>query len=63
MPKNGGIRPAVEILIKQRFKTFQVGPLPAEIINKALGKKLHAADVRASKAAHSHIVLDHPCDY
>ena len=50
-------------LIKPRFKAFRVGPLPADLINRALGTELDVADVWVSKAAHSHIALDHPDDY
>jgi hypothetical protein len=50
-------------LIKPRFKAFRIGPLPAEIINAALGTELEVADVWVSKAAHQHIALDHEADY
>ena len=50
-------------LFKPRLKAFRVGPLPADLINRALGTELEAADVWVSKAAHRHIALDHPDDY
>lgn len=50
-------------LIKPKFKAFRVGPLPADLINAALGTELDPADVWVSKAAHQHIALDHPNDY
>jgi hypothetical protein len=53
----------VRDLIKRKFKAFRVGPLPADMINAALGTELDIADVWVSKAAHQHIALDHPADY
>lgn len=50
-------------LIKARRKAFRVGPLPAELINRALGTELDVADVWISKACHGHIADDHPTDY
>ncbi|PJI89814.1 hypothetical protein DAH55_05785 [Sphingomonas koreensis] len=50
-------------LIKPKFKAFRVGPLPANMINAALGTELDSADVWVSKKAHEHIALDHPDDY
>lgn len=50
-------------LIKIKRKAFRVGPLPADIINKALGTELEAADVWVSKACHGHIADDHSDDY
>ena len=50
-------------LIKSKRKAFKVGPLPADLINKALGTELDVADVWISKACHSHIANDHPEDY
>lgn len=50
-------------LIKIRRKAFRVGPLPADLINKALGTELETADVWVSKACHGHIADDHPDDY
>ncbi|MEK6542690.1 MAG: hypothetical protein AABZ45_11305 [Pseudomonadota bacterium] len=45
------------------FPAFHIGPLPVEIINRALGTELDSADVWVSKACHAHIALDHPEDY
>lgn len=50
-------------LFKPKFKAFRIGPLPAAIINAALGTELEVADVWVSKVAHQHIALDHPEDY
>jgi hypothetical protein len=50
-------------LIKTRRKAFKVGPLPAHLINRALGTELDVADVWVSKACHAHIADDHPDDY
>ena len=50
-------------LIRQRRKAFRVGPLPAGLINRALGTELEIADVWVSKACHGHIADDHPDDY
>ena len=50
-------------LIKAKRKAFRVGPLPVDVINRALGSDLEAADVWVSKACHSHIADDHPEDY
>jgi hypothetical protein len=47
----------------KKFKSFRVGPLPADAINKALGTELEVADVWVSKACHAHIAIDHPQDY
>jgi len=48
---------------RNRRKAFRVGPLPAAIINRALGTELDVADVWVSKACHEHIANDHPEDY
>lgn len=50
-------------LIKTKRKAFRVGPLPADLINRALGTELDIADVWVSKACHAHIADDHPDDY
>jgi len=50
-------------LIRARRKAFRVGPLPADLINRALGTELDPADVWVSKACHAHIADDHPDDY
>lgn len=50
-------------LFKTKRKAFRVGPLPADLINKALGTELETADVWVSKACHGHIADDHPDDY
>lgn len=50
-------------LIKRKYKAFRIGPLPADVINGALGTELDIADVWVSKACHQHIALDHPDDY
>lgn len=50
-------------LFKTKRKAFRVGPLPADLINKALGTELESADVWVSKACHGHIADDHPDDY
>lgn len=50
-------------LFKAKRKAFRVGPLPADLINKALGTELETADVWVSKACHGHIADDPPEDY
>lgn len=50
-------------LIKAKRKAFRVGPLPVDLINRALGTELEPADVWVSKACHGHIADDHPDDY
>ena len=50
-------------LIRHRRKAFRVGPLPADLVNRALGTELETADVWVSKACHAHIADDHPDDY
>jgi hypothetical protein len=50
-------------LFRQQRKAFRVGPLPAELINRALETELDVADVWVSKACHAHIADDHPDDY
>jgi hypothetical protein len=50
-------------LFKTNRPAFRVGPLPADLINRALNTELDAADVWVSKACHSHIADDHPDDY
>lgn len=50
-------------LIRTRRSAFRVGPLPARLINRALGTELDVADVWISKACHAHIADDHPEDY
>ena len=50
-------------LIKLRRKAFRVGPLPADLVNRALGTELEIADVWVSKACHAHIADGHPDDY
>ena len=49
--------------MKNKRKSFRVGPLPADLINRALDTELEVADVWVSKACHSHIADDHPDDY
>jgi hypothetical protein len=48
---------------RTRRKAFRVGPLPADLINRALKTELEVADVWVSKACHTHIAEDHPDDY
>ncbi len=50
-------------LFRDRRKAFRVGPLPADLINRALQTELEVADVWVSKACHAHIADDHPEDY
>lgn len=50
-------------LFKTKRKAFRIGPLPAALINKALGTELDVADVWVSKACHGHIADAHPDDY
>jgi hypothetical protein len=49
--------------IRARRVAFRVGPLPADLINRALQTELEIADVWVSKACHSHIAEDHADDY
>lgn len=50
-------------LIKQKYRSFRVGPLSVKPINRALNTDLESADVWVSKACHQHIATDHPDDY
>lgn len=49
--------------MKAKFPAIQIGPLPADKINRALGTELEPGAVWLSKAAHRHIAEDHPEDY
>lgn len=53
----------MRVLIKRKFKSFRVGPLPAAAINRVLDTELETADVWVSKACHRHIADDHPDSY
>lgn len=49
-----------------RFRSYEaldLGPLPAERINAALGTDLSPGAVRLSSQAHRHVAEDHPDDY
>ncbi len=50
-------------LIRPRRPAFRVGPLPADLINRALNTELENVDVWVSKACHAHIAEAHPDDY
>jgi hypothetical protein len=50
-------------LIKAKRKAFRIGPLPVDLINRALGTEMDPGDVWVSKACHGHMADDHPDDY
>lgn len=47
----------------KQFALINLGPLPADKINKALGHELADADVVFSAGAQKHVVARHPEDY
>ena len=46
-----------------RYKAVDLGPLPVDAINKALGTELEAGEARLSATAHKHMAEDHASDY
>ena len=46
-----------------RLPSIDLGPLPVDIINAALGTELEPGRARLSTAAHAHMAADHPGDY
>lgn len=46
-----------------KFPPIDLGPLPVDLINAALGTELEPGRVRLSVTAHRHIAQDHPADY
>ncbi len=50
-------------MLRPKRKSFRVGPLEVDRINRVLGTELEAADVWVSKACHAHIAEDHPDAY
>lgn len=46
-----------------RPPSIDLGPLPVEIINAAIGTELEPGRARLSAAAHGHMAVDHPEDY
>lgn len=49
--------------MSRRQPTLNIGPLPAERINKALGTELLAGDVLVTSACQIHAARRHPDDY
>jgi hypothetical protein len=47
----------------RRYRAVFLGPLPVEVINRALGTELEPGNVRLSAIAHRHMAKDHPEDY
>jgi hypothetical protein len=45
------------------YPAIDLGPLPVDLINEALGTELEPGAARLGKAAHRHIATDHPADY
>jgi hypothetical protein len=46
-----------------RYTAVDLGPLPTEMINRALGTELEPGHVHLSAVAHRHMAEDHPSDY
>jgi hypothetical protein len=46
-----------------QYLALDLGPLPVDVINGALGTELEPGRVRLSAQAHRHIAEDHPADY
>lgn len=45
------------------YPALDLGPLPVQLVNAALGTELEPGNVRMSAAAHRHMAEDHPDDY
>ena len=45
------------------YPALDLGPLPVDAINRALGTELEPGNARLSRRAHRHIAEDHPEDY
>jgi hypothetical protein len=45
------------------YPAIDLGPLPVDLINAALGTELEPGHARLSRTAHRHIATDHPADY
>jgi hypothetical protein len=45
------------------YPAIDLGPLPVGLINDAVGTEPEPGHARLSKAAHLHMVIDHPTDY
>jgi hypothetical protein len=48
---------------KPTYATIELGALPVDLINRALGTELAPGRVRLSVQAHRHMAEDHPGDY
>ena len=48
---------------RPRYVAIDLGELPVEAINRALGTELEPGRARLSARAHEHIAVDHPADY
>ena len=46
-----------------RYRAILLGPLPVDVINRALGTELEPGNARLSAIAHRHMAMDHPNDY
>jgi hypothetical protein len=45
------------------YPAIDLGPLPVDLINAALGTELEPGNARLSAAAHRHMATDHAADY
>lgn len=46
-----------------RYPALDLGPLPVDTINRALGTEMELGNARLSRTAHRHMAKDHPNDY
>jgi len=47
----------------KKYSSLDLGPLPANLVNRALGTELEPGEVHMSGLAHRHAAEDHPGDY
>lgn len=45
------------------YPALDLGPLPVDLVDEALGTELMPGRVRLSRTAHRHMATDHPADY
>ena len=50
-------------LPKHNYPAIDLGILPVDLINNALGTELEPGRARLSRTAHRHMAEDHPADY
>ena len=48
---------------RKPYLAIDLGPLPVDLINDALGTDLEPGHARPGEAAHRHMAVDHPADY